>query len=237
MIKINRSIIRLGLTIIGMVGVPITSWLSVKGHEKAKNVEDKKEKMKYYIPAVISGVITCGSIGMSHHAGSKEIAALTATATYAITNRNKLQEMAKPLLGEDKIKEVEQASIDSLPDNFLVEHTGKGSTKFLEISSGRMFYSSINDVIQAEKRLNEDLMKGYAVCLNDFYRYLGISQTEAGDRFGWVPLDIPPDKSNKLMYFETVPFYHEMVNDSDGNLIIKIEPFEYPQEGWDIITC
>ena len=69
--KINTKLIRLGLCVLGNLGVPLTSYISIKCHEKAKNAKTKKEKLKCYIPAIVSGAATIGCNVGSYHAGSK----------------------------------------------------------------------------------------------------------------------------------------------------------------------
>lgn len=236
MIKIDRKLIRIGLTLIGIVGVPLTSLLSVKCSKNADQTENKKEKVKCYIPAIISGIVTCGCIGGSHHIGSKEIAAITATATYAITNRNILDKKLRPLITEEEIKEVKNEVVKAIPEESKDEYTGHGTLKFVEDCTGRKFYSSLDKVIEAENRINKDLREGYAVCLNDFYKYLGLSSSYAGERFGWVPLDIP-DKSELWGCIDSVTFHHQMVEGSDGKPMCIIEMLDYPQEGWAEVIC
>lgn len=226
--KINGKVIRLALTALGMLGVPITSWLSVKCHEKAKNAETKKEKALCYIPAIISGTATCACIGGSHHVGSKEIAALTATASFAVANRNKLEEKLAPLIQKEEAldirKEVAKKPLSGQP----IEFSGNGPLRFLECYSGRKFTSSLENVLSGEKRLNKEIREGAAVCMNDLYHYWNITQTEFGDQFGWIPSDDP----NCYNYCDPVMFQHEMVEDDDGQPLCLIIIYDYPQENW-----
>lgn len=228
MIKINKSIVRLALTALGMIGVPVTSMLSIKCHEKAKTTDDKKEKVKAYIPAIVSGVVTCGCIGMSHKVGTKEIAALTATATYAITNRNMLEEKLSPYISKEEAKEIKTEVAKKIPSGPSIEWTGNGTLKFLEGYSGRLFYSNLESVLSAERKLNNRLSSGDYVCLNDFYEYLNIETTHFGNQWGWVP----DEEYYKYNVSEPIEFRHTMVEDTDGEPLCLIDVYTYPMEGW-----
>lgn len=230
---INRNIIRLGLTILGIIGVPVTSYLSVKGHDKAKTAETKKDKLKAYLPAIISGTVTTGSIIGSHKMSSKEIVALTATATYAINNRNKLEEKLGQYIDRDEAKQIknEVAKLSSGNEKHIgpsIESTGKGSLKVLEGYSGRWFYSSMESVIEAENKLNQHLKNGEYVCMNDFYSWLGIAATHFGDQWGWAP--------NEDYYEYTIEnpieFENTLVDDENGEPLLLIDIYTYPMECW-----
>ncbi|WP_458459278.1 DUF6353 family protein [Pseudobutyrivibrio sp.] len=224
------GIIRLGLTVAGVIGVPVTSWLSVVCHEKAKEKTDKKEKLKCYIPAIISGMATGGCIIGSHKIGTKEIAGLTAAATYAVANRDKLQQKLTDILPkEEATKAIAETSSAAVPTGASIEYTGNGTMKCLEGYSGRLFYSSLEAVINAENRLNQGLQRGDYVCLNDFYRYLNITETHFGNQWGWVPND---DYYDHWYDDNPICFENTIVDDEDGNPLLVIDVYTYPMESW-----
>ena len=229
---INRSIIRLGLTIIGILGVPVTSYISIKCHEKAEKAETKQDKLKAYIPAIISGAVTTGSIAGSHKLSNKEIAALTATATYAITNRNVLEEKLGKYVDTNEAKQIKQEvakiATNEKSNRPTIEATNKGCLKVLEGYSGRWFYSSMEAVIEAEKELNKHLKNGEYVCMNDFYRWLGIAETHFGDQFGWVPNETYYD----YKIDDPIMFENTLVDDENGDPLLLIDIYTYPMEGW-----
>lgn len=220
----NKNLIRLGLTIFGCVGVPLTSWLSVKCHEKAKDEETREGKFKRYIPAAISGVATIASIAGSHHISSKEIALLTTTASFAVANRDKLEEAVKPYVKKEEVKQLVPKY-----SRQTIENTGNGPLRCLEAYSGRMFYSSIEAVQKAESKLSIHFSDGEAVSMNDFYSYLGISKTAFGDQWGWIP-----DENIYPRWYEDNPigFENSIEEDEDGNPLLVITIMSYPIEGW-----
>lgn len=235
MIKINKSMIRLGLTALGVLGIPLTSWLSIKCHDKAKEIDDKKRKAKCYIPAMVSGVATSACIIGSHRISSKEIAALTATASFAVANRNKLEKIideAIPNEAKQKESEAKQNAINDNPyvnKKQTVEETGYGRLKCLEGYSGRLFYSSIEKVRLAEAKLNERFKNGEYISMNDFYRYLNIAETHFGYQWGWAPSE---DFYPKWYEDNPIGFENTIVEDIDGTPLLCIDLQVYPMEGW-----
>lgn len=230
--KITRGMIRLGLTIFGCIGVGVTSVLSAKCHEKAKEQEDPKEKAKYYIPAVVSGVTTCACIIGNHNMSSKEIAAVTATATYAIANRNRLEEKLKEYLPEEEVQELrkENCEVYMQPsDKSHIEETGHGRLRFIESYSGREFYSDIDSVRKAEDGINNQLRRGRSASLNDFYDRIGITKSEFGDEWIWVPNITFSYDEGELD--EPVIFEHKIyMDETDGTPTCIIEIWDYPME-------
>jgi len=220
----NKHVVRLVLTTIGVIGVPLTSWLSVKCHEKAKDEETTEGKIKHYIPAAVSGVATVASIIGSHRVSSKEIAALTATATFAVTNRDKLSEAVKTYIKKEDVKQI---AADSTHTGQCIEATGYGNVKFLDAYSGRLFYSSLEAVKKAEDKLNKMLNNGEYINLNDFYSFLNIEQTDFGFERGWAPTD---DWFPRWYENNAIGFDNTIVNDKEGKPMMLISMEMTPME-------
>ena len=237
-IRINKRIVTLALSILGVIGVGTTSVLSVKCSKKANAAEDKKDKVKAYIPAIASGMATSACIIGSHCISAKEIAALSATCAYAVSNRDKIEKKIREKLGDEKLKEVKEESKKEMIQEpsaksetwkqQSVEWTGKGTMKFLEGYSGRLFWSSLGEVKRAEKQLNWRFHQGEYVCLNDFYELLGIEKTHFGAEFGWPANDDYYDYDLE----EPIHFENTIVEDGDGEPICLIDIYTYPMEAW-----
>ena len=86
----NSRWISLGLSLLGVGGVGLTSWLAIKGHDEAKDKTDKKEKLLAYKWAILSYVGTSACILGSHHVSSKEIAALIEKESGIAVDKKKL---------------------------------------------------------------------------------------------------------------------------------------------------
>lgn len=220
--RISKRVLSLALSIAGVAGVGLTSWLSVKCSKKAEGETDKKKKILAYAPAVISGVGTSACILGSHHVSRKEIAALTASCTYLAANREKIESKIKDKFGMEKLEEVkkETAAEPVLIKGQTVEETGHGDTLFLDLYLGRKFRSSLQHVEWAEKQLNYEYHQGNPVCMNDFYSYLGIEPTIAGDQFGW-----PTDEDSGYDPDLETPIKFENVKgeDENGELMYAID--------------
>jgi len=176
----NLRLIRLAMGWLGVAGVGITSWLSVKCSKKAEKETDPKKKLLAYAPAIASGVATSFCIMKPLYMANKEIAALAAGCAYMATNKNKLA------LPGTKAAEEEKKANDIVPwEGHCVEWTGKGTTLCFDEFAGRMFYScekAVNDAVDA---LNDRYVEGEFLTLNDLYRFLGISRTDFGEEYGW----------------------------------------------------
>lgn len=176
----NLRLIRLAMGWLGVAGVGITSWLSVKCSKKAEKETDPKKKLLAYAPAIASGVATSFCIMKPLYMADKEIAALAAGCAYMATSKNKLA------LPGTKAAEAEKKANDIVPwEGHCVEWTGKGTTLCFDEFAGRMFYScekAVNDAVDA---LNDRYVDGEFLTLNDFYRFLGISRTDFGEEYGW----------------------------------------------------
>lgn len=229
--KINRRTVSLILSIMGVLGVGTTSYLSVRCSKKADTKETKKEKIIAYAPAIISGVVTSGCIIGSHHVSSKEIAALTASCGYLAANRDKIEKAVKEKFGDEKAKEIHQeAAVKAMTThkNDYIEVTGYGDTLFGEYYFGRKFFCSLERVEWAEKQMNYRFHNGEYVSMNDFYEMLNLEQTRAGSEFGW-----PANEDFYDYNMETpIEFEHVYGEDENGNPMIMIDIRTSPMEGF-----
>ncbi len=226
--KISKSTIRLILTGVSMAGVWITSYFSAKGKAAEKPGESKKEKIKHYIPAIVSGSLTTVCIGCNHKISSNEIAALATTASFAIAHRDKLQEAVKKELGEEKTKSIEK---DTIPiNNTSIENTGRWSTKFLDLYSGRKFYSNMDSVKKTCAVINRRLANGEFICYNDLFQGWGLIRSELGENHGWIPAE---DYFEYKVDDDIIGFDFDSAIDFDGTPLIVITMEDKPTEYWD----
>ncbi len=223
---------RLGLTAVGVIGVGVTSWLSVRCSRKADQETEKKRKVLAYAPAIASGVITVGSIIASHKISSKEIIALTATCGYLASYRDKLEKGIKERYGDATLNDIRQDARFEMKEEHhkspSIEVSGHGDVHFVEHYLGREFYCSLEHVEWAEKELNRRFHSGKYVCMNDFYGLLGISKSRAGWEFGW------PASSNYYDYDLETPIQFDNIlgEDEDGSLLYMIDIRTTPFMGW-----
>lgn len=227
MIRINKRVISLGLSLLGVAGVGATSIASIKCHEKAKTKETRKDKFIAYAPAIGVGIATSACIVGSHYVSAKEIAALTASCTYLAANRDKIKEHAEKLLGKEKVKEMTAKTAMELSKNkstkSVIEETGHGKIHFVEDMFGREFYCSLEHVEWAEKMLNHLYCHDEKTDYNTFYELLGLKKTLSGWEYGWPRNETFYD-SDSFGYSTDMPilFENTKAEDEDGNLCYVI---------------
>ena len=223
----TKRTISLLLSSFAVVGVGTTGYLSAKCSKKAENCKNNKEKVIAYAPAILSGTGTIACIIGSHYISAKEIAALTAAASYAFANRDKLSKAIEEKYGRDELKDI-LISERTVPSKQSIEWTGHGTLKCLEGYSGRLFYSSLEAVKNAEETLERRFNDGCYVSMNDFYELLGIEKTHFGHQFGWA--------ANKDYYEydgeHPIAFENTLIKDADGEVVLLIDVYTYPMEGW-----
>ena len=190
---INKRLLSLALSLLGILGVGGTAYVAVKCSKKAEEKTETKEKILAYAPAIVAGVGTSAAILGSHYVSRQEIMALTATCTYLASNREKIEAKVREKFGADKLVETKkEIALAGTPwDNVewngkvTIENTGTGRERFLDWFGGRQFYSSYENVMKGIKKLNYRFHNGEYVSYNDLYEEWGISKTQLGETFGW----------------------------------------------------
>jgi hypothetical protein len=158
--------------------------------------EHFQETWKLYIPPVISGSLTVGSIIMANRIGTKRAAALAAAYTISEKAYAEYREKVIEKMGEkehDKIRnEIAQDRVRQMPPsegNILM--VSGGDHLFMEMYTGRYFRSDIETIRKAVNEVNYKInTHGYA-SISDFYDLIGLAHTAVSDTLGWT--------SDKLM--------------------------------------
>lgn len=236
----------------GVVGTIATSILSARGHLKAMDIlreeeakleegatlelKDKvKKTWKHYIPAVGTGIVTIACIIGGNVISAKEIAALTVTAGYLAKNRDRLRTKYEELKAKVLEKSDPEVTVEAeLPDEKYKEYkkplhssweyTGEGTMRCIDLYSGRCFLSSPEAVRKAGEELNKLYEYGSAVCLSDWYEFLGIRKTTFGYEYGW-PM-------NKDYFDGPIHFEYDEVLDDDGIPVMFIDIWTPPMDDW-----
>lgn len=157
------------------IGVGVTAWLSGRAAVKATKMSDKKDKLKCYIPTAISGVLTIASVWGSRKLSATQIASIAGAAGYFLSRRKKADEL----------------TTQQMEKPVSVEDTGKGDILCLESFTGRWFKSSVEEVEEACRMLDQIYHHGFeekgycSVCVNELYSLLGIQTTYLGDALFW----------------------------------------------------
>lgn len=242
--KRNASTI---LTVTGGVGVVTTAVMAVKATPKAlKRIEEAKEEKgeeltkletvvisaKPYIPAIVTGTATIACIFGANVLNKRQQASLMSAYALVDNSFKEYKNKLKELYGEethndiinsimiekaDEDMNVTAANFCTVCDLSLEENDGEPKL-FYDEHSGRYFEATIERVLQAEYHLNRNyILRGYSY-LNEFYEFLGISETDYGSVLGWAPKD-------EGEYW--IDFNHRKTVMDDGLEVYIIEmPFE-----------
>lgn len=243
------------LTFVAVVGVVSTAVSAVAATPKALKLIDKaavekgeelnktevvRATFKVYIPSFLIGMSTITCICAANILSKRQQAMITSAYTLLSNSYKEYKIKLKELYGE----EAHNAIIDSIAkEQCSAPHiTCPGLIKtstldfddcaepelirtFYDNFSKRYFESTISKVIQAEYHLNRNLMLIGGVSLNNFYEFLGLEGTEAGENLGW--------SVNDELYW--IDFDHHKLVLDDGMEIFVIETVFDPRlfEDWD----
>lgn len=203
-VKKNGSTI---LTCVGSAGVVATSIMAVKATPKAMMLLDDARKEKgddltkfekvmvagpAYIPAVVVGVSTITCIFGANALNKRQKAALMSAYALLDSSYKEYKSKVVDLYGEEADSRViEEIAKDKYTGDD--KSNDNDSVLFYDEFSGRYFESTNAKVLKAEYKINKKISDHGGVCLNDFYRVLGLEPTKYGDRLGWSVNDLPLD--------------------------------------------
>lgn len=240
--KLTKSDILTAISIVGITATTITTAymapkadMAIKARRKetADRIELVKVGAPYYIPTTLLFIFTVGSIILNHRECKKELLAMSAAATYLAANRDKLRK----IVDKPEVKKVIKQVLPTKEEfkHQTIEETGNGDLLCIDGYSGRIFRSSQDAVVDAQDKLNEmyiDPDCGYC-CLNDYYRFLGIEETQFGWQHGWA------NTEEEYYPNEPIEFSNELVSaDAPGNnfgepiFCIDLQEYWYPMECW-----
>lgn len=194
------------LTSVSVVGVLSTTILAVKNTPYAyRDILDAKSELgrditpvetvrltwKYYVPAAIMGAITISSIIGVNAISTKRQAALA--GLYTITDKafSEYKDKVVEIVGEKKEQEVrdevakERMEKDPVTSK-EVYITGMGEHLCYDALSGRYFKSDIETIRSAVNDINSQILDDMYASVNDFYRKIGLPETQMGDEAGWT---------------------------------------------------
>lgn len=146
---------------------------------------------KHYIPPVGVGLITVSSIVLANRVAGKEAAALAAAYTVSEKAFTEYREAVVKKLGtveERKVHdEYAEARMNKNPINTReIILAGTGEVLCFDITSGRYFQSSKNEIEKAEIAVNHEIL-GFTrgASLSEFYDQIGLAPTGYSDTVGW----------------------------------------------------
>lgn len=153
-----------------------------------------KEKFKLvwplYIPAATIGTSTIGCIVGANQLASKKAAALAAAAGISERALQEYKDKVVEKLGETKAIAVRDAiaqdHVDKHPVNTReVILAGTGEVLCFDITSGRYFQSSVEEIKKAENKINFEIVNHMYASLSQFYEEIGLPPTGFSDDVGF----------------------------------------------------
>ena len=221
-----------------VLGVGLTMVSAIRGTTKACKLitedmtlqEKIKKTWKCYIPSAAIATSTILCIIYSDKVTMNEKIALLNTLTTVQDNYRNLKtavnETCTPETREDIIKKTIKKKV---PKELYLERTGEKI--FYEDYMGKHFYSTIDNVLKAEYLFNKQLsIVGYA-SLNDFYKLVGLPETDQGVYLGWGVNDC---HSSVDAINPWVDFVHEKMEDDDGIEYYHIDYSNEPISNYDM---
>ena len=236
-LKRNSSTI---LTCVGAAGVIATTVTAVKATPKALVLLDKAkdekgeeltklEKVKIagpvYVPTIVLGVSTLACIFGANILNQRAQASLM--SAYALVDRSykDYRKKVEELYGEEAGANVRVAiAKDKYEENPIEPEEDK--QLYYDYYSGRLFESTPYKIRNAEYELNRILMMEEGVCINDWYRLIGLEELDHGEDIGWTSF------ANMEMYWQMwIDFHHETSTMDDGLecMIISFVQEPYPE--------
>jgi hypothetical protein len=226
------------LTYIGGAGVIATTILAVKATPKALQlIEDAKEEKgedltkleviksagPAYIPTAITGVATITCIFGANVLNKRRQASMASAYALLDQSYKEYKKKSKEVYGEDAVEKItEEIAKDKREETDITVEPG--CQLFYDVFSDRYFSSTLDNVRNAQYKLNREITVECYATLNEYYEFLGIPGIDGGDELGWSAA------MNFDYYWQSwVDFNHETVADDDGTeyqmVYILHEPF------------
>lgn len=153
-----------------------------------------KEKVKLiwplYIPPASVAVTTIAAIVMANHEASKKIAALTVASGISERALQEYKDKVIEKLGDKKAVDIRdsiaQDRVNKTPLNTReIIIAGTGEVLCFDITTGRYFQSSVEEIRRAENKINFEIINHMYSSLSSFYDEIGLPPTPYSDTVGW----------------------------------------------------
>lgn len=150
-----------------------------------------KVSWKLYIPPVATGVTTITCIIVANKISSKKIAALAVAGGISERALQEYKDKVVERLGsrqDQKIRdEIAQDRVNNHPINKEIILAGTGEVLCYDLTTGRYFQSTVEDIKRAENKVNYELLHHMSASLSEFFDELGLPSTNYTDSVGWSP--------------------------------------------------
>lgn len=223
----------------GIAGTFVGVYAAATGTIKAQRIVEgkdltKKEVVKAcwkcYIPTACIMAASTALIVIGVKGESKKYTALAAAYTLLDKSHTDLKAAIDSVVSDEDKKTINETvakkNVDrqeekkgAIADQHVFK-AGDGTELFLDSMSGRLFYSSMDEIKQALIELNYSMLNGGSNTLNDLYYELGLDGTKLGEDLGWSA-----DRGQLTARFDG------SITD-DGRACIVFSPSELPRPVW-----
>jgi len=198
------------LTVLGVAGIGVTTYLTVKATWKAARQIQHEEIVakvesgnqtfeftrkaviektwKYYVPAATTGVMTVVCIVAANRVQARRLAALAAAYGVLSGDFDEFRDKAAEQLGLKKMDEInhdiakKKIKESDLPAGYI---TPEGKSWFKDATTNKVFLSTQEEVKRAMNFVNFEANNQRGTSLNTFYDELGLENTSIGNILGW----------------------------------------------------
>jgi Family of unknown function (DUF6353) len=176
---------------------------------------------QHYIPPFVSGVTTITCIIVANKLASKKIAALALSSAISERALQEYKTKVVQKLGEKQDvtirDEIAQERVLGQPvHSGEVIIAGTGEVLFYDMTTGRYFQSTVEEVKKAVNKINHELNNQMYASLSRFYDELEIPPTTYSDMVGW--------NANQMM---DVKFSTVLSSDNRPCIAIDFEPVPF----------
>lgn len=229
-IRKNSANILTAASVIGTVALGISS---VKSTTKALRAIEEKEVEKggdissaeaakivvpLYAPPIILCISTVACIIGSNSINKQYQASLMTACVLANNSFNDYKNKVIELYGDKTDSNIKnEIAKDRFNNDDAEWRLGSDEVLFYDEYSDTFFTSTMEKVHNAEYSLNRNFaLRGYCD-LNEFYKFLGIPETDEGEILGWSF-----DVGVGYYGYSWIDFYHELVTNDDGTTFYRI---------------
>lgn len=198
LVKDNSPVI---LSAAAVGGVIATAILAARAQERVIEEESKmgtapdlkgkiKDRWRPYLPPAISGAATIACIVAANRVEARRSAALLGAYTLVSTTLAEYKDAVVEEIGEVKDRKIrEKVAEKQIAENPAgkseVIITGLGEQLCYEPLSARYFRSDIERIRRAANDIDADVLQNMYAPLNEFYKLVGLPDTELGEHLGW----------------------------------------------------
>lgn len=143
-----------------------------------------------YLPPVGVGAVTISSIVLANKISSKQIAALTVASGISERALREYKEKVVEKLGVNQERnvrdEIAQDRVSNQPiGSREVILAGTGEVLCYDMTTGRYFQSTVEEIKKAENKINRDVLHHGYCSLSEFFDEIGLPPTSYSDSVGW----------------------------------------------------